>query len=86
MAVRSGNGNHEARTQDTQEAGANRGGWAVVIAAAFIACVLLRCGVDWVAYFFSTPTMEAPSGKKYTPVSGVRRAIEKLDERSKPQE
>jgi len=59
---------------------------AVVIAAAFIACVLLRCGVDGVVYFFTTPTMEARSGKKYTPVSGVKRAIERLDEKREPQE
>jgi len=58
----------------------------VMIAAAFVACLLLRYGVDGVVYFFTTPTMEARSGKKYTPVSGVKRAIERLDKKSKPQE
>ncbi len=59
---------------------------AVVIAAAFLACLLLRYGIDGVVYFFTTPTMEARSGRKYTPVSGVKRAIERLDKKSTPQE
>jgi len=59
---------------------------AAMIAAAFVACVLLRCGVDWVAYFFTTPTMEARSGRKYTPVSGVKRAIERMEDKRNREE
>jgi hypothetical protein len=52
----------------------------VLIVAAFAAFVLLRHGVDGVVHFFTTPTIEADSGKKYTPVTGLKRVIEKFDE------
>ncbi len=53
-----------------------------LISIAFVVCLLLRYGVDRLVYFFTTPTMEAKSGRKYTPVTGVKRYIEKLDEKS----
>jgi hypothetical protein len=52
----------------------------VLTFAAFAAFVLLQHGVDGVVHFFTTPTMEADSGKMYTPVTGVKRALEKLEE------
>ena len=38
--------------------------------------------VDKLVYFFTTPTMEAKSGRKYTPLTGIKRYFEKLDEKS----
>ena len=58
----------------------------VLIAVAFAAFIVLRHGVDGVVHFFTTPTMEAESGRKYTPTSGIKRAFEKLEEGSEPQE
>ena len=58
-----------------------------LMAAAFAVCLLLRHGVDGLVYFFTTPTMEAGSGRKYTPISGIRRTLEKkLEEKREPQE
>jgi Na+/citrate or Na+/malate symporter len=54
----------------------------VAITAALVICLLLRHGVDRLVFFFTTPTMEAGSGRKYTPVTGVKRYIEKLDEKN----
>jgi hypothetical protein len=55
-----------------------------LMAAAFAVCLLLRHGFDGLVHFFTTPTMEAGSGRKYTPVSGVRRTMEKLEEEPEP--
>ena len=52
---------------------------AGIMAIAFAAILLLRHGIDGLVHFFTTPTMEAGSGRKYTPASGVRRTIEKLN-------
>ena len=57
-----------------------------LVAVAFAVCILLRHGVDGLVHFFTTPTMEAGSGKKYTPVTGVRRTLEKIEEKSEPRE
>jgi len=57
-----------------------------LVFVAFAAFVLLNYGVDGIVYFFTTPTLEARSGKKYTPVTGVKRAIEKLGEEDEPRE
>ena len=52
-----------------------------LMAGGFGLCLLLRCGMARLVRFLTTPTMEAGSGRKYTPVTGVKRYIEKMDEK-----
>ncbi len=57
-----------------------------LVLVSFALCIVMIQGVDWVARFFTEPTLEAKSGRKYTPTSGVKRWIEKQDENGSDQE
>lgn len=52
----------------------------VIVAVAFVLCLALSQGLESIVRFFTVPSLEARSGKKYTPVSGAKRFLEKIDE------
>ena len=51
-----------------------------LVLVSFALCIVMVHGLGWVARLFGEPTLEAKSGRKYTPTSAVRRWIEKADE------
>ena len=75
---------------DTGFKGRVRGGRrkrTLLVVATVIFCVLgmlvvigATQGFDSLLQFFSVPSLEAKSGKKYTPQGAVKRLIDKLDE------
>ncbi len=52
-----------------------------LVLVSFALCIVLTQGVGWVARLFMEPTLEAKSGRKYTPTGAVKRWIEKQDEK-----
>ncbi len=51
-----------------------------LVLVSFALCIVLTHGLGWVTRLFMEPTLEAKSGRKYTPTGAVRRWIEKQDE------
>jgi hypothetical protein len=76
---------------DTGFSGRVRGGRRKRVLLVVIAVVLSMVGMafaigatsgfDWLWRFFTVPSLEAHSGKKYTPTGAVKRYFEKLEER-----
>lgn len=52
-------------------------------AVAFFIVVLLTDGADGLVRFFTEPSLEAKSGRKFTPFGAVKRYFEKLGESQK---
>ncbi len=52
-----------------------------LVFVSFALCIVMTHGLGWVARLFTEPTLEAKSGRKYTPTGAVRRWIEKQDEK-----
>ncbi len=51
-----------------------------VCAGGFLLVLALTLGIDGVARLFTTPWIEASSGRKFTPAGAAKRFMEKLSE------
>lgn len=59
---------------------------AVLIVVGFLTCIAMTQGLGFLARFLTVPSLEAESGRKYTPTGAVKRFIEKSVEKDKAEE